>query len=94
MAGHCGEQERLSGAGAGGRLLQARVLQARVLQAQAHLRLRVALEVGDAAALDKDVPTAARRAGAGGGSRLGLPADVVHLQLQTARRAHHLEQAL
>ena len=62
MAGHCGEQERLSGAGAGGRLLQARVL-----QAQAHLRLRVALEVGDAAALDKDVPTAARRAGAGGG---------------------------
>ena len=56
MAGHCGEQERLSGAGAGGRLLQARVL----LQAQAHLRLRVSLEVGDAAALDKDVPTAAR----------------------------------
>ena len=55
MAGHCGEEERLSGAGAGGRLLQARVL-----QAQAHLRLRVALEVGDAAALDKDVPTAAR----------------------------------
>ena len=89
MAGHCGEQERLSGAGAGGRLLQARVL-----QAQAHLRLRVALEVGDAAALDKDVPTAARRAGAGGGRRLGLPADVVHLQLQPARRAHDLEKAL
>ena len=54
MAGHCGEEERLSGAGAGGRLLQARVL-----QAQAHLRLRVSLEVGDAATLDKDVPTAA-----------------------------------
>ena len=89
MAGHCGEQERLSGAGAGGLLLQARVL-----QAQAHLRLRVALEVGDAATLDKDVPTAARRAWAGGGRRLGLPADVVHLQLQPARRAHDLEQAL
>ena len=84
MAGHCGEEERLSGAGAGGRLLQA----------QAHLRLRVALEVGDAATLDKDVPTAARRAWAGGGRRLGLPADVVHLQLQPARRAHDLEQAL
>ena len=65
-----------------------------VLQAHAHLRLSVALEVGDAAALDKDVSAAARWAEVSGGRQLGLAADVVHLQLQPARRAHHLQQAL